>query len=90
MSVTASGIQTILDAIDTQISAYLSAGKLDSYRIGEVEVRRGDTLKHLLEMRKHYYKILCEFPDQNIERFDYEISEFGEDKSSYLNDPTLD
>jgi len=72
MATTEAELLELLDAIDAQILAAAAggAGKMMSYRKGEIAVSKGEYIGNLMKLRESYVRQLARLPAEETTLYD--------------------
>ena len=74
-------------AIDTKMDALIeSPESAVDYKMGQKAVSNSQKVKGLLSLREHYVTLRDRLPYEDVSSFDYDITEFGEDRSNEIGD----
>ena len=87
MAYTIDQLQTMVEAIDTQLDA-LTASNITTYKIGNATFNKADWSKFLMKRRDRLQGLIESFSKELINSVDLDITRFGEDDSVYDGDNT--
>jgi len=75
-----------IEAIDSQLDELVSSGivGVSSGGSGGITIR-GEAITSLIALREHYVKMRDKLVSGDIVTLDYDIDEFGEDQSEYMD-----
>mgnify|MGYP000338940236 CR=1 FL=1 len=75
-----------IEAIDSQLDELVSSGivGVSSGGSGGLTIR-GEAITSLIALREHYVKMRDKLVSGDIVTLDYDIDEFGEDQSEYMD-----
>lgn len=85
MALSESQIQEKIDAIHTKLDE-LRENPQFNYQVGNKRVDAGQYHKMLLDELAYWEKKLKEIPKEDVSAVDYDIDQFGQDKSEYEGD----
>lgn len=85
MAQSATDIQTIIDDIDTKITALRTSPEVD-YSLGSKSVKSGQKIEQLMKQREYYQSLLVAIPAEDTKDMEDSTTDFGEDNNEYIGD----
>lgn len=78
-------IRAKIDDINTELAQLAENPEVD-YQIGQKRVSASQKQEQLLKQLQYWEQKLKELPSQSVDSFDFEVDQFGRDKSEYSGD----
>jgi hypothetical protein len=78
-------IREKIEAIQSELNSLVQNPQVD-YQIGQKSVSASQKQEQLMKQLEYWEQKLKEIPHQSVDSYDFEVDQYGRDKSDYSGD----